>query len=110
MKHLQQVIEEGTLNDAIKLYLECNKKIKCIHDNEVVELPVDDIEDYGVEEVGEIELDETNKVELVSVHTHIADIRLSYDPDYEVITDLIDETEFVKELGTGVFDGISDED
>ena len=96
MKHLKQIIEEGNLNDAIRLYLECNKKIKCIHEGEVVELPVDDLEDYEVEDVvGEIELDEDSEVELVSVRTHIAFIRLAYDPDYEVIADMVDETEFI---------------
>lgn len=95
MKHLKQIIEEGNLNDAIRLYLECNKKIKCIHEGEVVELSVDDLEDYEVEEVGEVELDEDSEVELVSVRTHIAFIRLAYDPDYEVIADMVDETEYI---------------
>lgn len=108
MKHLQQVIEEGNLNDAIKLYLNCHETIKCIHNNEIVEVPVGELKDYEVEEVGEIELDDG--FELVSVRTHIANLRLSYYPEYEVIADLIDETEFVEELGIGVFDGILDED
>ena len=97
MKHLQQVIEEGNLNDAIRLYLKCNQKIKCIHDHEVVEVPVGEIEDYGVDEVvSEIEYDEASGVELVSVRTHTAFIRLSYDTDYEVISDIINETECIK--------------
>ena len=104
MKHLKQVIEEGELNDAIKLYLECKETIYCIHNHEFVEVPVsDDLKDYEVEEVGEIELDEKSELELVSVRTHIANLRLAYDQDYEVIDNIVDETEFVEELGIGVF-------
>jgi hypothetical protein len=73
-------------------------------------VPVGDIEDYEVEEVGDIELDEDSEFELVSVRTHIANLRLAYDPDYEVIADIVDETEFVEELGIGVFDGITVDD
>jgi hypothetical protein len=110
MKHLKQVIEDGELNDAIKLYLECHETIECIHNNEFVEVPVGDIEDYGVEEVDEIELDEDSEVEFVSVRTHIAQLGLFYFPECEVIACIVDETEFVEELGIGVFDGNIDED
>lgn len=93
MKHLKQVIEEGELNDAIKLYLECNDTIDCIHNNEFVEVPVgDDLKDYEVVGVGEIELDEDSKIEEVSVKTHISKLRLAYCPECEVITDIVDET------------------
>lgn len=107
MKHLKQVIEEGKLNDEIKLFLNCHKTIDCIRNNEVVDVPVGDFKGYEVEEVGEIELDEDSGFELVSVRTHIANLRLAYDPDYEVIDNIVDETEFVEELGIGVFDGVS---
>lgn len=108
MKHLKQVIEEGKLNDEIKFFLNRKKTIYCIHNNEVVDVPVGDIEDYEVEEVGDIELEPYGKLELISVRTHLANLRLAYDPDYEVIADIVDETEFVEELGIGVFDGITD--
>ena len=110
MKHLKQVIEEGKLNDEIKLYLNCHKTIDCIHNNEVVDVPVGDIEDYEVEEVGDIELDEDSEFELVSVRTHIANLMLTYDPEYEIIVNIVDGTEFVEELCIGVFDGVLDED
>ncbi len=93
MKHLKQVIEEGNLDDAIRLYLKCNQKIKCIHDHEVVELSDNELKDYEVEEVCTIELDEDSGFELAIVWTHTALLRLMYYPEYEVITDIVDETD-----------------